>query len=81
MKHRECFNRYMVECEQKICLSTPTTTRVLIDTWWNVNAALLLSSLRSECVLIDTWWNVNLDDSGNYAELASFNRYMVECEL
>ena len=31
------FNRYMVECESKAGTFTTGTTRVLIDTWWNVN--------------------------------------------
>ena len=32
---------------------------VLIDTWWNVNADLKYTGVKSEKVLIDTWWNVN----------------------
>ena len=31
------FNRYMVECECIISLLLNTLTKVLIDTWWNVN--------------------------------------------
>ena len=33
------FNRYMVECEsERIDLWHAPTRKVLIDTWWNVNA-------------------------------------------
>ena len=34
---------------------------VLIDTWWNVNAAFTTVSHTPFKVLIDTWWNVNLE--------------------
>ena len=33
--------------------------RVLIDTWWNVNADKSPLAMASVTVLIDTWWNVN----------------------
>ena len=32
---------------------------VLIDTWWNVNAADPTVYVFLLTVLIDTWWNVN----------------------
>ena len=35
-----------------------------------------------EAVLIDTWWNVNIPIArDSKLKQASFNRYMVECEL
>ena len=53
------FNRYMVECEcvQQLCYFP--VSKVLIDTWWNVN--FFKKKVRYKCflVLIDTWWNVN----------------------
>ena len=33
--------------------------RVLIDTWWNVNAFYSVHNDIKNHVLIDTWWNVN----------------------
>ena len=32
---------------------------VLIDTWWNVNYAMMVVISYQIRVLIDTWWNVN----------------------
>ena len=54
---------------------------VLIDTWWNVNIAVMSVAVTRIIVLIDTWWNVN-DETGVFITAlgASFNRYMVECE-
>ena len=54
------FNRYMVECEYKLGIGADAYSKVLIDTWWNVNLLDLRSLPESEMVLIDTWWNVNL---------------------
>ncbi|EDO58936.1 hypothetical protein CLOL250_00478 [Clostridium sp. L2-50] len=34
---------------------------VLIDTWWNVNKALIGQTASEFMVLIDTWWNVNVN--------------------
>ena len=35
---RECFNRYMVECEWRFRFCDALLRQiVLIDTWWNVN--------------------------------------------
>ena len=40
------FNRYMVECEYLFIISYAISGSVLIDTWWNVNAAGLFHCLR-----------------------------------
>ena len=37
------------------------STRVLIDTWWNVNEYGTGDNICADIVLIDTWWNVNED--------------------
>ena len=34
---KDCFNRYMVECESKNGNNCCACSLVLIDTWWNVN--------------------------------------------
>ena len=36
--------------------------KVLIDTWWNVNAFKSSSASLFKAVLIDTWWNVNISN-------------------
>ena len=53
------FNRYMVECELNPPLSFLSPTKVLIDTWWNVNINIETPPEWLSEVLIDTWWNVN----------------------
>ena len=53
------FNRYMVECEFWMMHLCSRDSCVLIDTWWNVNNAVLFSFSYRSPVLIDTWWNVN----------------------
>ncbi len=50
----------MVECECFSGDADATNTKVLIDTWWNVNVRFAFLADRLKCVLIDTWWNVNL---------------------
>ena len=78
---QNCFNRYMVECEWWICTKSSSETRVLIDTWWNVNEALWNYKSLTCKVLIDTWWNVNyINYWQNNVRFICFNRYMVECE-
>ena len=54
-----CFNRYMVECELHFKYQLWDGTKVLIDTWWNVNVNYANETLYTDTVLIDTWWNVN----------------------
>ena len=49
----------MVECEYKQTRCRSRRSRVLIDTWWNVNNVLGSTALVRVTVLIDTWWNVN----------------------
>ena len=57
-------------------------SKVLIDTWWNVNKIKAKVFEEGKAVLIDTWWNVNINFSGKMAQMSTrFNRYMVECEL
>ncbi len=76
------FNRYMVECEYIGFTFEKITTKVLIDTWWNVNKTYLIVNKCTEIVLIDTWWNVNVYEFVVFKiNLAGFNRYMVECEF
>ena len=53
------FNRYMVECEFCFTDSPSESNNVLIDTWWNVNAIVVITVSTTVIVLIDTWWNVN----------------------
>ena len=55
------FNRYMVECESTLILTSFPAHIVLIDTWWNVNYYAYLFLPNVAHVLIDTWWNVNTD--------------------
>ena len=33
--------------------------KILIDTWWNVNAKDDYTLEAPYAILIDTWWNVN----------------------
>ena len=49
----------MVECECINALTLFDASRVLIDTWWNVNDLPNFSYANHGKVLIDTWWNVN----------------------
>ena len=49
----------MVECEFEMLKRGYKLARVLIDTWWNVNAMKNNEDHIVETVLIDTWWNVN----------------------
>ena len=49
----------MVECEYDGNTMDEKKIRVLIDTWWNVNADKSPLAMASVTVLIDTWWNVN----------------------
>ena len=53
------FNRYMVECEFGFGGIPVKASRVLIDTWWNVNYINIGGVTDQTYVLIDTWWNVN----------------------
>ena len=76
------FNRYMVECEFNIGFFCDNKSDVLIDTWWNVNIKFVTHCAAALTVLIDTWWNVNIPIArDSKLKQASFNRYMVECEL
>ena len=43
-----------------ICYIDSSAVVVLIDTWWNVNIAVMSVAVTRIIVLIDTWWNVNL---------------------
>ena len=52
----------MVECEYDLSRKNRKYVRVLIDTWWNVNATGTDSNKNLSAVLIDTWWNVNAED-------------------
>ena len=51
----------MVECESNKLGIGADAYSVLIDTWWNVNAAKPTKYYSFDIVLIDTWWNVNTD--------------------
>ena len=42
-----------------ICYIDSSAVVVLIDTWWNVNTAIVSTWTPPLLVLIDTWWNVN----------------------
>ena len=71
----------MVECEYTSNENAIGWSRVLIDTWWNVNLENIVSLYVTNVVLIDTWWNVNFDRIMNMkSSIHGFNRYMVECE-
>ena len=61
MAKNASFNRYMVECEFTLSHRAMEVTRVLIDTWWNVNQVKEQVEKPAQKVLIDTWWNVNLN--------------------
>ena len=54
---------------------------VLIDTYWNVNEALIAFQDAHKKVLIDTYWNVNLHKKAAPKERWCFNRYILECKL
>ena len=65
-----------------VCIYLVARSRVLIDTWWNVNSEKMKESARAGSVLIDTWWNVNIFNNGEGVwGIYCFNRYMVECEF
>ena len=64
---RNCFNRYMVECESVCCKREIRQCYILIDTWWNVNTFSSGSGSSAGAVLIDTWWNVNSAHSFTFA--------------
>ena len=49
----------MVECEFNCRDVKNGVYGVLIDTWWNVNAIVVITVSTTVIVLIDTWWNVN----------------------
>ena len=49
----------MVECELIYHKSIFADSKVLIDTWWNVNRLIYKKANVEVTVLIDTWWNVN----------------------
>ena len=44
---RTGFNRYMVECECRIFTLRRVVSRVLIDTWWNVNQFVRIGMQRN----------------------------------
>ena len=44
----------------KLLIERTGLSKVLIDTWWNVNSMPAFSVTKAMKVLIDTWWNVNL---------------------
>ncbi len=51
----------MVECECGSIAISKSYSKVLIDTWWNVNIFLDFEIAVYNVVLIDTWWNVNIN--------------------
>ena len=67
---KDCFNRYMVECECVPFAYGIWWLSVLIDTWWNVNCIIIYHRCVCIAVLIDTWWNVNVETiASGFAEM------------
>ena len=62
----------MVECEYDRFISRRNSSRVLIDTWWNVNLAVGIIVAEVGGVLIDTWWNVNENANLAFMEIFAF---------
>ena len=52
------FNRYIVECKDKIVFNSKNRILDLIDTLWNVKSLVLLVVRTVLGDLIDTLWNV-----------------------
>ena len=52
-------NRYIVECKFVYQKQYQEAIKILIDTQWNVNKALLSWLEQKGLILIDTQWNVN----------------------
>ena len=52
-------NRYIMECKSLLTDAGNRGIPELIDTLWNVNIFIVISTLISPSELIDTLWNVN----------------------